>query len=76
MWKVLKWLFIGWVLLLILSDVQISTSLYKYDDNKVVVSFPRWQADRPWGTFQWHAGRIETHWYGLEGKPKPIVPLL
>ena len=44
MWKALKWLFIGWVLLLILSDVQISTSLYKYDDNKVVVSFPRWQA--------------------------------
>ena len=33
MWKVLKWLVIGGVLLLILSDVQISTSLYKYDDN-------------------------------------------
>lgn len=47
MWKVLKWLVIGGVLLLILSDVQISTSLYKYDDNKVVVSFPSWQADRP-----------------------------
>ena len=29
MWKALKWFFIGWALLLILSDIQINTSLYK-----------------------------------------------
>ncbi len=39
MWKALKWFFIGWALLLILSDLQITTSLYKYEDNRVVVNF-------------------------------------
>lgn len=58
MWKALKWFFIGWALLLILSDLQITTSLYKYEDNRVVVNFPRWQADQPWGTFELHAGRV------------------
>ncbi|WAF91305.1 hypothetical protein NRZ28_03330 [Aeromonas hydrophila] len=76
MWKVLKWFFIGWALLLILSDLQITTSLYKYEDNRVVVNFPRWQADQPWGTFEWHAGRVEADWYGLAGRPKQVDPLL
>lgn len=75
MWKALKWSFIAAVLLLILSDIQINTSLYKYEDNSVLISFPRWQGDRPWGTWYWHAGQIEQHWYGLSGKPKP-EPLL
>ncbi|MGY3884995.1 hypothetical protein [Aeromonas aquatica] len=75
MWTVLKWSVIGSVLLLILSDIQISTSIYKYEDNKVRISFPRWQAEQPWGTFQWHAGLVETHWYGFAGKPKPVSVL-
>lgn len=75
MWTMLKWSFIGGVLLLILSDIELKTSIYKYEDNQVLISFPRWQPDRPWGTFQWHAGRVEHHWYGLEGKPKPASVL-
>ena len=74
MWKALKWIFNCWALLLILSDIQISTSLYKYEDNRVLINFPRWEAKQPWGTFEWHAGRVETHWYGLDGKPKPAGP--
>ena len=50
MWKALKWISSGWALLLILSDIQISTSLYKYEDNRVLISFPRWEAKQPWGT--------------------------
>jgi len=49
MWKMLKWSVIGGVVLLILSDIEISTSLYKYEDNRVEINFPRWQADQPWG---------------------------
>ena len=74
MWKMLKWSVIGGVVLLILSDIEISTSLYKYEDNRVLINFPRWEAKQPWGTFEWHAGRVETHWYGLDGKPKPAGP--
>ncbi|TNJ14203.1 hypothetical protein CF111_21445 [Aeromonas sobria] len=74
MWKALKWIFICWALLLILSDIQISTSLYKYEDNRVLINFPRWEAKDPWGTLEWHEGRISSHWYGLEGKPKPAAP--
>jgi len=43
MWKMLKWSVIGGVVLLILSDIEISTSLYKYEDNSVQINFPRWQ---------------------------------
>lgn len=75
MWKMLKWSVIGGVVLLILSDIEISTSLYKYEDNRVEINFPRWQADQPWGTLSWHAGRFEHYWYGLAGKPKPATVL-
>jgi hypothetical protein len=47
MWKALKWIFICWALLLILSDIQISASLYKYEDNRVLINFPRWEAKQP-----------------------------
>ena len=69
MWTFLKWFFICWALLLILSDIQIRTSLYKYEDNQVVIKLPRWQTKQPWATFEWHAGRISSHWYGLQGQP-------
>lgn len=75
MWKALKWSFIAAVLLLILSDIQLKTSIYKYEENSVLISFPRWQPKQPWGTLSWHAGRIEHHWYGLAGKPKPASVL-
>ena len=75
MWKMLKWSVIGGVVLLILSDIEISTSLYKYEDNRVEINFPRWQADQPWCTLRWHAGQVESHWYGLAGKPKPASVL-
>ena len=75
MWKALKWIFICWALLLILSDIQISTSLYKYEDNSVQINFPRWQSEQPWGSLRWHAGQVESHWYGLAGKPKPASEL-
>jgi len=47
MWKMLKWSVIGGVVLLILSDIEISTSLYKYEDNSVQINFPRWQGPKP-----------------------------
>ncbi|MDU1144059.1 hypothetical protein [Aeromonas rivipollensis] len=75
MWTMLKWTVICGVLLLILSDIQISTSLYKYEDNSVQINFPRWQSERPWGSLRWHAGQVESHWYGLAGKPKPASVL-
>ncbi|PJG59119.1 hypothetical protein [Aeromonas cavernicola] len=73
MWWALKWFFISWALLLMLSDIQISTSLYQYQQNRVLINIPRWQANRPWATLQWHVGRIEAHWYGLAGKPAAIL---
>ncbi|MFC5706815.1 hypothetical protein [Aeromonas eucrenophila] len=75
MWTVLKWSVIGSVLLLILSDIQLSTSIYKYEDNRVQINFPRWQPKQPWATLGWHAGQTEFHWYGLAGKPKPVSVL-
>lgn len=73
MWKMLKWSLIGSVMLLTLSDIQINTSLYKYEDNSVLIRFPRWQADHPWGMLHWQAGRFDHHWYGLAGKPKELL---
>ncbi|MGL5031020.1 MAG: hypothetical protein ACRC8Q_07690 [Aeromonas sp.] len=73
MWKILKWIFIFTVMLLILSDIQVSTSLYKYEDNRVLIQFPRWQAKHPWGSIEWHVGKISSHWYGLAGKQKPAT---
>ncbi|MCS3461678.1 hypothetical protein ACW5WQ_15135 [Aeromonas rivuli] len=75
MWTLLKWFFIGWVLLLILSDIELSTSIYRYQDNKVDIAFPRWESKHPWATFSWHAGETRFHWYGLDGKPLPADSL-
>ena len=41
----------------------------------VQINFPRWQGEQPWGTLRWHAGQVESHWYGLAGKPKPASVL-
>lgn len=69
MWRLLKWCLVGLVLLLIGSDIELSTSLYRYQDNRVEIAFPRWESQHPWATFSWHAGESRFHWYGLAGKP-------
>jgi hypothetical protein len=69
MWKMLKWSVIGGVVLLILSDIEISTSLQVRRQPRGD-QLPALAGDQPWGTLRWHAGRFEHHWYGLAGKPK------
>lgn len=42
-------------LLFLASEVNLSTSLYRYEDNKIELTFPVWQTDNPWYYLKWHA---------------------
>lgn len=72
MWKLLKWIFILWAALLILCDISIHTSLYKYEDNSVELRLPRWQATTPWARLYWKAGVWEWDWYSFDGPATPL----
>ncbi|RJG50653.1 hypothetical protein [Motilimonas pumila] len=51
--------FVAFVFMLILSDMEVSASLYKFSDNSVHVRFPRadW-AEEPILEFTWNAETI------------------
>lgn len=72
MWKLLKWIFIGWAGVLVLCDMRLQTSIYRYEDNRVELRLPRWQADTPWARLIWHAGQWQWDWYSLEGARRPL----
>ncbi|MFH7587893.1 hypothetical protein [Oceanimonas smirnovii] len=40
-------------LLFLASEVNLSTSLYRYEDNKIELTFPVWQTDNPWYYLKW-----------------------
>lgn len=59
MGKLIKWLLILAVAILVLSEVNLSTSLYKYEDNQIEIIFPRWRTESPWYYLRWNPGREE-----------------
>lgn len=77
MGKLIRWLLIALVVALIVSNINIKTSLYKAKDNSVEISFPEWQSDAPWFYFYWTPGQWrwqlykgERHEYPAKPKPK------
>ncbi len=49
----------GLILLLILSDMEVQASLYKFSDNSISIRFPRAEwTEEPWFEFYWNAESI------------------
>ena len=49
---------IALILVLIASDIELSASVYAFEDNHIAITFPKpdWQInDEPWFEFQWNA---------------------
>lgn len=64
MWKLLRWLLLLVIAGLVVSKIDIKTSLYARKDNSVEISFPQWKADQPWLYLYWTPGfySINPHW--------------
>lgn len=57
MGTLLKWLLLALLGVLLLSDIRLDTSLYRYADNRLEIAFPRWQSDSPWLYLLWIPGQ-------------------
>ncbi len=63
--KIIKWSLLALVVCLIVSRININTSIYKKQDNSVEIIFPQWQLEKPWFYFYWTPGTLR-----LEIPPK------
>ncbi|MDP5292222.1 hypothetical protein Q9290_07970 [Oceanimonas sp. CHS3-5] len=54
--KLLLLLLVGFFLA---SEVNLSTSLYRYEDNEIELTFPVWQTDNPWYYLKWNPAEHE-----------------
>ncbi|WP_116474292.1 hypothetical protein [Zobellella maritima] len=59
MGTLIKWILILGILFMALSEVDMNTSLYKYEENQVEITFPSWQAEQPWIHIKWNPGKDE-----------------
>lgn len=66
MWKLIKWSLLTLVVVLICSEIDIKTSLYKASDNSLEIRFPQWRADAPWFYVYWTPGTLR--WQIEEGR--------
>ena len=55
----LKGLLLLVLVLLLLSEVNLNTSLYKYEDNQIEITFPSWRAENPWYYLKWNPAKEE-----------------
>ena len=56
MGRIIKWSLVALVVCLILSDLNIKTSIYHAKDNSIEIKFPQWQAEKPWFYLYWTPG--------------------
>lgn len=56
--KLLTWAIVALIAALVVSEININTSLYKAQDNSVEIIFPQWQPKQPWFYFYWTPGKI------------------
>lgn len=61
MGALIKLLLLLLVVVFLTSEVNLSTSLYRYEDNEIELTFPVWQTDNPWYYLKWNpsAGEFE-----------------
>ncbi len=59
MGTLIKWFLFLLVAFLLASEVNLSTSLYDYEDNQVEITFPVWQTDTPWYYIKWNPAKDE-----------------
>ena len=58
MFKLFGWSMIALVVALILSEININTSIYKSADNSLEIIFPQWNVDKPWFYVYWTPGTL------------------
>ena len=61
MGKIIKWALLALVVCLILSELNIKTSIYHKKDNSVEIIFPQWQQEKPLFYFYWTPGTVKWH---------------
>lgn len=54
MGALIKLLLLLLVAFFLASEVTLSTSLYRYEDNEIELTFPVWQTDKPWYYLKWN----------------------
>ena len=59
MGALIKWILILGILFLALSEVDMNTSLYRYEDNQIEITFPSWRPKQPWLHIKWNPGQGE-----------------
>ncbi|WMC11151.1 hypothetical protein PU634_01955 [Oceanimonas pelagia] len=59
MGALIKLLLLLLVAFFLASEVNLSTSLYRYEDNEIELSFPVWQTDKPWYYLKWNPAERE-----------------
>ncbi|MBR9857738.1 MAG: hypothetical protein GYB38_08515 [Gammaproteobacteria bacterium] len=59
MGTLIKGLLLLLVVFLLASEVNMSTSLYRYEDNQIEITFPVWQTDTPWYYLKWNPAKNE-----------------
>ncbi|MBL1376652.1 hypothetical protein [Zobellella iuensis] len=55
-----KWLLVLLIAVLLLSEVKLNTSLYRYEDNQIEITFPSWRAEDPWYYLKWNPAEGEV----------------
>ncbi|MCD8548045.1 MAG: hypothetical protein LRY38_06410 [Aeromonadaceae bacterium] len=80
MGKLIRWSLVALVVALIVSNINIKTSLYKAQDNSLEISFPQWKTKTPWlylywtpGVWRWQFYKGERHQYP-PAKPADQAP--
>ncbi|MFC3913163.1 hypothetical protein ACFOSS_06750 [Pseudaeromonas sharmana] len=58
MGKLFRWGLVVLIAALVVSKLNIQTSIYKKDDNSVEIIFPQWQQDDPWFYLFWTPGTL------------------
>lgn len=59
MGTLIKGLLLLLVAFLLASEVNMSTSLYRYQDNQIEITFPVWQTNTPWYYLKWNPAKNE-----------------
>jgi len=54
--KLFFWAFIAFVVMLVCSKIDLQTSIYKEEQNRLEIIFPQWQTEQPWLYFYWTPG--------------------
>ncbi len=56
--KLIRRAFIVFFVMLLLSKINLQTSIYEADKNSLEIIFPLWKTDAPWLYFYWTPGTV------------------